>query len=336
MKTSRRTVRLSAVAVFSAVGLLASACSTTDGVAEPAEPAEHTIDAPVATSTERPAPPKVEVLPEIHKERIVYKTDPDSDPEQNWADFYLPAGPQAKDTIPLVVMVHGGGWRAPIGANVFDKVAQDLAERGMAVYNVEYRRLGQGGGYPQTFRDVAAALDYVVEVDKKYPQITTNDELVVGHSAGGQLATWAGTRHKLEDDEVGNHPKFRPTRVVSLAGPLDMRLTAKDGNNHIVGAMGGEPDEVPERWDSVDPIRNIDPSIPVAAVHGKKDTVVRPHNSVRYIDALNKAGGHGELFLYDDDDHLSIVRPGTDAYNKILDLITEYADTPIKKLEEDN
>ncbi len=327
MKTSRGVFRIATVGVITALGVLSAGCGTTDGVAEP-EPI-------TATSTTREAPPEVEVLPEIHKERIYYPTGDEADPEQNWADFYLPAGPQAVDTIPLVVMVHGGGWRAPIGADVFDKMAMDVAARGMAVYNVEYRRLGEGGGWPTTFHDVAKALDHVVEVDSKYPQITTEDELVIGHSAGGQLATWAGTRHKLDDDEVGSHPLFRPTRVISLAGPLDMRVTAQDGNNHIVGAMGGPPEEFPERWDAVDPIKNLDPSIPVAAVHGKKDTVVRPHNSIRYVDALNKAGGHGELYLYDDDDHLSIVRPGSDAYNNVIDLISEYADTPVDQIKED-
>lgn len=264
-------------------------------------------------------------LTEILTKRIHYLTGDDADPDQNWADFYLPAGPQKKDTIPLVVLIHGGGWRSVVGADVFTPIARDLAEHGVAVYNVEYRRLGQGGGWPTTFHDVARALDHIVQLDAEYPQITTEDELVVGHSAGGQLATWAGTRHKLDDDEVGSRPAFRPTRVISIAGPLDMRQTAKDGNNHIVGALGGPPEQYPERWDSVDPIHNIDPSIPVAAVHGTADRVVRPHNSTRYINALNKQGGSGRLVLLDGQDHVAPVRPGSDAYRQVIDLIMEYS-----------
>lgn len=274
-------------------------------------------------------------LNETTKERIYYRTGGESDPDQNWADFYLPAGPQAPDSIPLIVMIHGGGWRSQIGADVLDRMARDMADRGMAVYNVEYRRLGRGGGWPTTFRDVARALDYIPELDEQYPQITVHNELVLGHSAGGQLATWAGTRHKLDDDEVGSRPAFRPTRVVSLAGPLDMRQTAKDGNNHIVGAMGGPPEEYPGRWDSVDPIKNIDPSMPVAAVHGTKDTVVRPHNSTRYVDELNRLGGSGRLVLLDGEDHRTLVTPGSDSYGRVLDLVTEYATQPTEELDGD-
>lgn len=311
------TIRRMGLFLLTAAMLLVSACSETGG--DTGDP---------SGDGQGDQPP----LAEIFTERIHYLADGASDPDQNWADFYLPAGPQKKDSIPLIVMIHGGGWRSEIGADVFTPIAEDLAERGVAVLNVEYRRLGKGGGWPTTFHDVARALDYVVELDKDYPQITTDDELVVGHSAGGQLATWAGTRHKLDDDEVGSRPAFRPTRVISIAGPLDMRQTARDGNNHIVGALGGPPERYPERWDSVDPIRNIDPSIPVAAVHGTVDRVVRPHNSTRYIQTLNEQGGSGRLVLLDGQDHGAPVTPGSDAYGRVIDLIMEYSTKDVEGL----
>lgn len=305
------------VCLLAAVALVVSACG------------ENGDDSSAAGSgPNRDQPP----LTEVFTKRIHYLTGDDADPDQNWADFYLPAGQQKENSIPLIVLIHGGGWRSEIGADVFTPIAKDLAERGAAVYNIEYRRLGRGGGWPTTFHDVARALDYIVELDAGYPQITTDDELVVGHSAGGQLATWAGTRHKLDDDEVGSRPAFRPTRVVSVAGPLDMRQTAEDGNNHIVGALGGPPEQYPARWDSVDPIRNIDPSIPVAAVHGTADRVVRPHNSTRYIDVLNKQGGSGRLILLDGQDHTAPVQPGSDAYHQVIDLIIEYSTQELENL----
>src|SRR5699024_11499676 len=112
-----------------------------------------------------------------------------------------------------------------------DPYARDLVDRGMAVYNIEYRRVGSGGGWPTTFRDVASALDHVVELSGQHPEFTIDDELVVGHSAGAQLAMWAGTRHALDEDEVGNNPKFRPTRVVSLAGPD--RKSTRLNSSHV-------------------------------------------------------------------------------------------------------
>lgn len=267
-------------------------------------------------------------------ERVAYPTRGESDPEQNWGDLYLPAGQHAEDTVPLVVLIHGGSWASQLGAGVMDTYARDLVERGMAVYNIEYRRVGSGGGWPTTFSDVAHALDHVVEIDRQYPELTTDDELVVGHSAGAQLAMWAGTRHALDDDEVGSKPAFRPTRVVSLAGPLDMTYAATHGDDRIVTVLGGTPDQMPERYTSVDPIQNIDPDIPVVAVHGTADTMVAPANSERYIAAVKDAGGIGGLTLAEGETHVSLVSGDSPWYSRILDIITDSSDKSVDELRD--
>ncbi|MGO3328259.1 alpha/beta hydrolase family protein [Gordonia sp. (in: high G+C Gram-positive bacteria)] len=300
-----------------AITLVLGGCSATDSGHDPA-----------TTSSDHPA-----AVPDgVTKSRVQYYTGPGADPDQNWADFYLPAGDLAVDTVPLVVLVHGGAWKMPLGAEIFDGLAGDLAARGMAVYNIEYRRVGAGGGWPATFLDVARALDYVVDLDTAHPEITTGDEVVVGHSAGAQLAVWGGTRHELDPSEVGARPAFRPKRVVSLAGPLDMVQAVKDGDDRIVAALGGEPHTVPARYSAVDPIQNLDPAIPVAAAHGKDDSLVLPHNSIRYVAALDKAGGKGYLSLLDGETHTSIVNRRSAHYQRVLDLVSKYADTPIAQL----
>ncbi|MCF8606775.1 alpha/beta hydrolase [Gordonia sp. HY442] len=309
-------------AAVAAIMLVLTGCSTTGSGSDPLGPD------PTSTSPGHPAP----VPDGVTKSRVQYYSGPDADPDQNWADFYLPAGDLAVDTVPLVVLVHGGAWKMPLGAEIFDGIAGDLAARGMAVYNIEYRRVGAGGGWPATFVDVARALDYVVELDAAHPEITTGDEVVVGHSAGAQLAVWGGTRHELEPGEVGARPAFRPKRVVSLAGPLDMVQAVKDGDDRIVAALGGEPQAVPKRYSAVDPIQNLDPAIPVAAIHGKNDSLVLPHNSIRYVAALDKAGGKGYLRLLDGETHTSIVSRRSVHYQRVLDLVSKYADTEIAQL----
>lgn len=261
-------------------------------------------------------------LDEVTVQRFEYPTrSGGADPEQNWADLYMPAGEHEEDTLPLAVIIHGGAWQSEIGADSFAPLARELAARGMAVYNIEYRRLGSGGGWPTTFRDVADALDHVVEVDVRFPQITTDDEVVVGHSAGAQLAVWGGTRHLLDDDEVGARPKFRPTRVVSIAGPLDAVYAAEHGDDRIIAAIGGTPKQAPDRFTMVDPIQNIDPATPVVALHGTEDNVVSPENSRRYVNAVNRAGGAAELVLIEGENHVSIVSGDSPAYPKVIDTI---------------
>lgn len=304
-----------------------------------------------AGCTSNPTPPVVEEaaagsvrLDEVTVQRFHYPTAdrPDTiragitqldttraDTDRNWADLYLPAGDQHEDTTPLAVLIHGGTPQNRLGASTFDPLARELAGRGMAVYNIEYRQSGPGDGWTTTFRDVASALDHVVEVDRRHPQITTDDELVVGHGAGAQLAAWAGTRHRLRDDEVGAKPAFRPTRVMSIAGPLDMVYAASTGDDRIVTALGGTPDQVPDRYEMVDPIQNIDPDTPVLAVHGSDDRTVSPDNSTRYIDAMRRAGGDGHVLLLDGEDHVSVISADSPAHRRIVDMITFASDAKI-------
>lgn len=260
-------------------------------------------------------------LDEVTVQRFEYPTPGTDDPEQNWADLYLPAGARRADSVPLAVLIHGGAWQDQLGADVFDPLARELASRGMAVYNVEYRRPGSGGGWPTTYHDIASALDHVVEVDKKFPQITTEDELIVGHSTGAPLAVWGGTRHMLNSDEVGAEPKFRPTRVVSIAGPLDMVYSATHGDSRVASVLGGTPTDFPSRYSRVDPIQNIAPDTPVVAMHGARDPIVPAESSQRYVDAVNRAGGRAKMVLFNDQDHVSLISGESRAYPRLLEII---------------
>lgn len=278
-----------------------------------------------------PADPGSARLDEVTVQRFEYPTrGAAADPEQNWADLYLPAGAQQVDSIPLTVLIHGGAWQTHLGADVFDPLARELARRGMAVYNIEYRQAGSGGGWPVTYRDVADALDHVEEVDRRFPQITTEDEVVVGHGTGAQLAVWSGTRHLLEEGEVGADPVFRPTRVVSIAGPLDLAAAADDGS--IAAAIGGTPSEVPARYEMVDPVRNIAPDVPVIAIHGTADTVISPESSRRYVEAVRRANGRARLDLIEGENHVSIVSVASPAHGRVVDTISRASAADIDRV----
>ena len=330
--TSRPATSAAAIALVAA---LVVGCASEDGAdpagvsdteAAPAERSETSSSSSPTSVVAQRQEPKVE--------RITYPTPGPADSDQNWGDLYLPAGEHTEDSVPLVVLIHGGSWASQLGAESMDPYARDLVDRGMALYNIEYRRGGSGGGWPTTFRDVASALDHVVELSGQHPEFTIDDELVVGHSAGAQLAMWAGTRHALDEDEVGNNPKFRPTRVVSLAGPLDMTYAATHGDDRIVTVLGGTPEEIPARYTSVDPIQNIDPNIPVVAVHGTVDTMVSPENSERYIAAVKQQNGIGDLVLADGEDHVSLVSGDSAHYQQILDIIVNTSTTSVGELEQ--
>ncbi|NDK88184.1 alpha/beta hydrolase [Gordonia desulfuricans] len=256
------------------------------------------------------------------------------DPHQNWMDLYLPdltppPGPSTRPVrFPLVILLHGGGWQSRIGASTFSGFSRILAERGLAVLNVEYRRVGKGGGWPTTFTDVGAAMDHVPAVAARYRQVDASHAVVVGHSAGAQLAVWAATRAHLAPGEVGSGPRFRPSRVFSLAGPLDLRRAVALGDHAVIRVLGGTPGQVPSRYASVDPIENIDPTIPIVVVTGTRDQVVRPELAERYVAADQAVGGHARLVLLAGQTHSSIVDPRSSTFGVLVDEIVQAAGTP--------
>src|SRR5947209_11949587 len=121
-----------------------------------------------------------------------------------------------------MVLVHGGSWQRGHGKLVMRGLAGDLVRGGWAVWNIEYRRLGEGGGWPATFADVAAAIDHLVRLSVPLQRSHTS---VLGHSAGGQLALWAAGRERLPAagaQALGGAPRTPIERVISLAGVCDL------------------------------------------------------------------------------------------------------------------
>jgi acetyl esterase/lipase len=210
------------------------------------------------------------------------------------ADLHLP--PATGSHPPVMVLIHGGSWRARYGKIVMRGLAGDLLRRGWAVWNIEYRRVGNGGGWPETFEDVAAAIDHLAELDAP---LDLERVSVLGHSAGGHLALWACARDKLPPGAPGyltGPGRLQPERVIALAGVCDLAGAYRNwGGGAARALMGGGPEEVPERYDAGDPIRLLPPVLPVLLVHGTLDETVSVELSRSYERAARASGGEVEL-----------------------------------------
>jgi acetyl esterase/lipase len=212
------------------------------------------------------------------------------------AELWLPrdAGPH-----PVVVALHGGSWRTGYSKVVMRPIAGDLARQGFAVWNVEYRRVGrgQGGGWPATFADVAAAIDALATVPAS---LDTTRVTLLGHSAGAALALWAGARAVLPDGAPGARPRIAPVAVVAQAAPADLAgIHRATGGGAVDLLMGGSPERYPERYAIADPIAVVPPPTPVLLVHGSADHVVSVAHSRRYAAVTRAAGGEVELVELD-------------------------------------
>ncbi len=219
---------------------------------------------------------------------------------------------------PAVVLVHGGFWRNPYDLTLMDPIAADLVARGIAVWNIEYRRLGDdGGGWPGTLTDVAAAVDHLAVVAGDHP-IDLHRVSIVGHSAGGHLALWAAGRAGLPADAPGAGPAVVPTVAVGQGAVVDLLGAASKplGNGAVMELLGGTPDEVPERYEAARP--RLDAGPRMVSVVGTNDDVVPPPYSV---DPNRPATI--EVVEIDGAGHMDLIEPDHAAWAAVLRVLAD-------------
>lgn len=232
-------------------------------------------------------------------------------PDQ-FGDLYLPSG-TAKGT---VVVLHGGFWLDGYDLDLMQPICRTLSHAGWAAWNLEYRRLGSGGGWPSTFEDVAAGVDHLTELDRVDPARVT----LLGHSAGGHLAVWNASR---TDRTPGGPPKVKARGVVSLCGVLDLTLGVRDdvGNGTIEQLLGGGPEQVPDHYRYGDPTRLVPATAPVVALRGSKDDVVPLIQTTSYVAAARKAGATAD-YVPVSGDHFTIIDPRHPSWTTTLGAVS--------------
>ncbi|MEU9339050.1 alpha/beta hydrolase [Streptomyces sp. NPDC048290] len=273
-------------------------------------------------------------------------------------DFYAPRAAfegEASSLAPLVVVLHGGAWRAAHDRRHISPFAGFLARRGFAVANVEYRRgaldapgasealgasagpepgigapLAPAGRWPDTLDDVATALDALPAlVRESLPQADPRRTVVTGHSAGGHLALWAAARHVLPADapSLWRTPRPAPLRgVVALAPIADLSVAEK------LDVCGGAPvqllggrDEFTARRPYADPALLLPTGIATALVQGMTDAVVPQAVAESYAEAAAKAGEVVGLTLLEEVGHFPLIDPAADACAVVVEEIAQLA-----------
>jgi acetyl esterase/lipase len=219
-----------------------------------------------------------------------------------------------------VVIIHGGFWRAQYDLSLGRPLAADLVARGYTVWNLEYRRVGDGGGWPSTLQDVADGIDHLATLGAE--GVDTSRVVAVGHSAGGQLAVWAAGRSGLPSDAPGAGPKVQLTSVVSQAGVVDLAVAANTGVGGSAESdlLGGSPAQVPQRYKIADPIERLPISAPVLCVHSKGDQNVPFAQSTAYVAAATKAGDPAALHEVSGD-HFTLIDPTSEAWAVVVDAL---------------
>ncbi len=245
----------------------------------------------------RPAPP-----PDF---TVAYGDHPDQ-----IADVRLP--PEGPEVQPIIIFIHGGFWKPTYDRAHAGPLASDLAARGYIVANLEYRRMGVGGGgWRGTFDDVADGVTELPGLIAQTLGLADADDggvIVMGHSAGGHLALW-----------VASHVEgIRGVVALAPVADLARAYTLGLGGGAVGQLLGGGPGEVPDRYLSADPMANLPTGVPTVVVHGALDLQVPVEISRDFVAAAKAAEDPTSLVELADIDHFAVIDPLSPAWPAVL------------------
>ena len=224
--------------------------------------------------------------------RITYGDGP-----QQFGELRLPKG---KGPLPVMVLIHGGCWQNEFDYVYITRLAAWLAERGMATWTIEYRRLcDDGGGWPGTFLDVVNATDALRRIAKTSP-LDLERVYTGGHSAGGQLALWLASRAKLSQaSEIFTKDPLPIRGVLGLAAITDLAKyrigPPKSCHSSVEPLLGGSPDKVAGRYADTSPRERLPLGVRQVFIQGEKDPIVSAESVRAYVEAAKRAGDNAVI-----------------------------------------
>ncbi|MBC2681188.1 prolyl oligopeptidase family serine peptidase [Corynebacterium sp. 4HC-13] len=291
-KCHTRRAALCAVAVLTSLGLAACSGFT------------HGSDTP---RIEDESIEQTAQLPRDGIMRFHYATEH----ERQYGDLFLPRGQRYSEPVPLVVMIHGGGWMEKSDAASTNDLAENLTTYGVAVWNIEYRGIGKEGqpgpgGWPRTYEDVAQAVDFIPTLaERSAVPLDLTRVTVTGLSAGGNLSAWSCSRPALPNGAPGSNPRFVVNRCVGLAGVYDLKLAYEQHDRYVKTLLGGTPDEVPDRYRLSSPAENINKDATIVVFAGRNDEVVNYDEATSFVKEARAAGLKIEEHILNNASHVS-------------------------------
>jgi acetyl esterase/lipase len=235
--------------------------------------------------------------------RLAYGTDPNQ-----FGDLRLP---KAKARFAVVMNLHGGFWRAKYDLGHTGHLCAALTAHGFATWNVEYRRVGnEGGGWPGTLEDIVNGYRFLPQLAKRYP-LDVSRVLVMGHSAGGQLALCM----------AAHDPSIHS--AIALAGVLDLDRAYQLhlSNDAVAEFLGGTPKAIPEHYEDADPMRLAVAKARQIVLHGADDDVVPPEFSRKYVEEKKGRGEDVTLVEIPKAGHYELIDPRSAPWTQVLDSV---------------
>lgn len=243
------------------------------------------------------------LTPPVPDVRVPYGPDP-----LQFGELRLVRG---KPTAGIVMNIHGGFWRNRYNLAHAGHFCSALAARGLATWNIEYRRVGDtGGGWPGSLEDVRQAWRFIPQLADKY-NLSAERVIVAGHSAGAQLALALAAYEQSVQS------------VLSLAGVLDLRRAweLQLSGNAEAEFMGGSPEQAPQHYRAADPLQMAIPHSVQWILHGEQDDIVPLDFSRSYYQHKRREGENVQFLAIPKADHFDLIDPRSAAWSTVEDTI---------------
>ncbi len=226
--------------------------------------------------------------------------------------------PDSAARVPLVVFLHGGGWRVgsrsamgPMFAGWSRSPFAELAAAGFAVASLDYRLSGEAT-FPAPLDDVRAGLSWLAAHAGELG--LAGRRALWGESAGGHLAALAALA-ALAGEGVD--------AVVDWYGPADLTALAEDAaatgrsitdpgaaDSREALLLGGRVAERPDAARAASPVAHVHAGAPPFLLrHGTADRFVPARQSERLAEALRGVGVSVRLDLVEGADHMWLGDP---------------------------
>ena len=243
------------------------------------------------------------------------------DDSLQFGELYMPEG---DGPFPVVTFIHGGCWLAEYDITTTRPLAWALRDEGLAVWNLEYRRVGNPGGtYPGLLLDIGSGIDHLRNLAEDHP-LNLGQVVVMGHSAGGHLALWAGARPKIP----ARHDLYQAdplplAGVVALAPAAALtKLHQQDVCDKVIDRlMDGSPAERPDRYAYVEPVRMAPIGVPQTLLMGVYDTNWTPHGEEYYTAARAIGDNMMRRVMAPEAGHFEVINPSSTTWPLVLEAV---------------
>jgi pimeloyl-ACP methyl ester carboxylesterase len=239
-------------------------------------------------------------------------------------DLRLPAG---KGPFPVVIVIHGGCWTKGFATRQNTAaLASALTAKGFATWNIEYRQIGEGGGWPATFQDWAAATDYLRELAKKQPLDLTRVS-VTGHSAGAHAALWVAARSRMPKDSAIRGANPLPIGAgVAIDGPGDpaSELTLFEEACGVPAGsalFGGPPAAQPKRWAEGSPQSRLPLGVPSGLISAS--LFLSPTAATKWISQARAGKDKSSALILGGTGHFEVIAPGSPVWPQVEAFLVE-------------